>query len=663
MWGNNNHITKERLFVAPSRPLLARMCLRFCVLCCFLTALLAGATAQAGTISVESATYGANCGIEADNDGASVKALCDGQALCRYSVNGLVLGDPKRGCAKNFVVHYICEGNPQTRTAVAGAEAGNGAIAALDCSDVPASRASTATQPVVSPLADDARIGFSAGGICLGACPPTQALQPGEDQAMPLAMPITLPNGDRFAITGQFRAVSLARSGQTWQIDYKAPFAIQYLGNAGGGASQNDTITATLYRGWTWDQARPLDLTPFHSAALSNGVAAGSGAEAGLSGSEGAQWIATQRWPEPPGSKQDTLWASHHYTIKATDGALRLWFRFAAHFAAGSAAGSFMALDGGSSPLLTVAQVRRGEGFPALPDFDCPASLPPDAMLYRASKAAVRSHEIMAMRCYLAAADAGHVGAIDDVGFALQQGITLVRNPREAEQWYRKAAEKGDTQAQDRLARLLIADGGAGLEEAKHWTQRADALRKARAQVCSAPSVVAGMYQADLAVSQDPQMRLGALIAAVSGTSVQYTVRPPFLVKVTDISIRNGPFQADPVSQAGGFLCLGFHLRGDDKVVPTLDRNDIADLRERRDAANYGSDQWLADDDAINNAELAGGISDFMNAQMKLHPIYAQYYAIAPIGPGRYRVTPVNTPVTTPHPVEVDGPAIDAGTP
>ena len=70
----------------------------------------AGRPARSLGISVQSATYGASCGIQADNAGASVKAFCDGSERCEYLVNARVLGDPKYGCKKDFVVRYACQG-------------------------------------------------------------------------------------------------------------------------------------------------------------------------------------------------------------------------------------------------------------------------------------------------------------------------------------------------------------------------------------------------------------------------------------------------------------------------------------------------------------------------------------------------------------------------
>jgi TPR repeat protein len=249
---------------------------------------------------------------------------------------------------------------------------------------------------------------------------------------------------------------------------------------------------------------------------------------------------------------------------------------------------------------------------------------------------------------------------MDNVGFAIEHGIGVEQDREEAARWYRRAAEQGDTQAQDRLARLLVAGGNAAdLAEAQRWTRHANTLREARLKVCNAPSIIDGMYRADLDVSHDPQMSMGQFFAALGGATAHYTVRAPYLVKVADITIQNGPFNADPVSQRGAFICQGFHTRGDDHVAPVLDRNDIDDLRERRDAADYGSSDWRELDSEIDNAEMAGGLTDFMNQQIKLHPVYIQYYEIIPIGAGKYRITPVNRPVTQSHPIEVDGPKLD----
>jgi Sel1 repeat len=620
------------------------------------------APVPASQISVQNATYGASCCIQADNAGASVKTLCDGAEQCGYAVNFRALGDPKPGCKKDFVVHYICKGGALARTATAPAEAGSGSIAPLDCS------ATAAPAPTVPPVkaapsapASDAPIGFEANGTCVGSCPPARPLQPGEQKGGTISFETKLPNGDRFAFTGQPSSTSQVSFGQA-QFGYDSPIAIQYLGNASDGPSQDDTITTTYYRAFAVGHDGQIDIKPTHWTAMSLGLAEGSSAEAGLSGTKGERWIATYRWPAPPRSQQNPVTGAFHYTVGIRDGVLNIWFRFGAHFAAGSLPGSFIDFNGATPPLLTFAQLRRGEGFTAPPDVACPAGTPADQALERAKRAAARSANIMTVRCLLLAADSGDAGAANDVGYAAEHGLAVLPNAEEAASWYRKAAEQGNSQAQDRLAHILATGPAAthDVDVAKHWTQRATSLRQIRSSVCNAPSIINGMHQADLEVERDPETQMGKVVALGGGIVLQYTLRSPFLVKVVDTSFRYGQFQLDPLRQGGDFLRQGFFTRGDDKAVPLLGKNDIDRLREARDAEVYGSRAWQAADSAIDIAETAEALTEFMNQQWKAHDIYVQYYVVGPLGGRRYRITPINTTVTRTHSVDVDGPALDA---
>jgi Sel1 repeat len=618
----------------------------------------------ASQISVQSATYGGSCGIRTDNAGPSVRVLCDGQERCSYVVNLRVLGDPKPGCRKDFAVQYMCRGSGQGRSASVPGEAAGQAVA-IDCSGgtAPSAGLPAATTAPSAAASDDAPLGFEVNGTCVGSCPPSKPLQPGELKGGAIAFEIKLPNGDRFAFTGQPSSTSQAGFGET-QFGYDSPFAVQYLGNAEGGPSQDDTVTATLYRAFAVGHDGQIDIKPAHSAAFSLGLGEGSSAEAALSGSQGNAWVPTQRWPAAPHTEQNPMFGAFHYSVAIRNGVLHLWFRFGAHFARGSLPGSFIDFNRAKPPLLTFAQLRRGEGFTAPPDVVCSAGISADEALTRAKRAALRSANIMAMRCFLSAADSGNAGAENDVGYAAEQGLAVVPDLQEAARWYRKAAEQGDTQAQDRLAHVLVAGapgGSVDLAEAKRWTVRADAFREARSRVCTAPSVIDGMYQVDQAISRDPEVQLSKAVAgAVTGTTVRYTPRPPFEVKVVDTPVHYGQFLVDPLIQAAEFLCQGFFTRGDDQAVALLDQNDIAHLRRERDAEEYGSQKWKDLDAAISTAEMAGGLTDFMNAQMKAHQVYVEYFKVTPLAGSRYRVTEINTPLQRSYSADVDGPVLDA---
>ena len=90
--------------------------------------------AGAAGISIQSATYGGNCGVPSGNVTEHIARQCDGKASCRYTVDHRIIGDPARGCAKTYAVRYICGGDRRVREASLPAEAGWGDKAvALDC--------------------------------------------------------------------------------------------------------------------------------------------------------------------------------------------------------------------------------------------------------------------------------------------------------------------------------------------------------------------------------------------------------------------------------------------------------------------------------------------------------------------------------------------------
>ena len=58
-----------------------------------------------GGILVLNATYGMNCNARlSGNQGKNLGAACDGKATCSYYVDHTVIGDPARGCAKEYVL-------------------------------------------------------------------------------------------------------------------------------------------------------------------------------------------------------------------------------------------------------------------------------------------------------------------------------------------------------------------------------------------------------------------------------------------------------------------------------------------------------------------------------------------------------------------------------
>jgi hypothetical protein len=94
-----------------------------------------GRLAQApGTIIIEAATYGGNCGAGRGNVTAHVAGACNGQQACRYVVDYKIIGDPVPGCVKDYNLSYVCVGS-QTRKEVriSGEEAGFEKTVALSC--------------------------------------------------------------------------------------------------------------------------------------------------------------------------------------------------------------------------------------------------------------------------------------------------------------------------------------------------------------------------------------------------------------------------------------------------------------------------------------------------------------------------------------------------
>ena len=90
-----------------------------------------GPVSQSGDIKIESASYGANCGVAKGNVTAHIAKQCDGKTKCRYVVNHKIIGDPAYGCAKTYTVRYRCGNNPRVFDRALSAEAGWGDKAVL----------------------------------------------------------------------------------------------------------------------------------------------------------------------------------------------------------------------------------------------------------------------------------------------------------------------------------------------------------------------------------------------------------------------------------------------------------------------------------------------------------------------------------------------------
>jgi hypothetical protein len=75
---------------------------------------------DAGTIVIESATYGPSCNTLRGNDTSNLAGQCNGRSSCAYAVaNARPGGDPARGCSKDYVAQYHCSGDPSNLRRVA----------------------------------------------------------------------------------------------------------------------------------------------------------------------------------------------------------------------------------------------------------------------------------------------------------------------------------------------------------------------------------------------------------------------------------------------------------------------------------------------------------------------------------------------------------------
>jgi hypothetical protein len=87
---------------------------------------------RGGHIKVIAATYGRNCGARYGNVTNHLAEICDGKATCEYVIDFGVLGDPARGCAKDYFAEWECGRDPQRGVMRVGPEA-TGAGIVLRC--------------------------------------------------------------------------------------------------------------------------------------------------------------------------------------------------------------------------------------------------------------------------------------------------------------------------------------------------------------------------------------------------------------------------------------------------------------------------------------------------------------------------------------------------
>ena len=93
----------------------------------------AAAAGLPSRLTIQSATYGGNCGAPGGNATSHIAAACNGRTSCDYTVDYQVLGDPAPGCAKTYRVVYTCAAGIPVKVATIDAEAGFKQVAKLTC--------------------------------------------------------------------------------------------------------------------------------------------------------------------------------------------------------------------------------------------------------------------------------------------------------------------------------------------------------------------------------------------------------------------------------------------------------------------------------------------------------------------------------------------------
>ena len=85
-----------------------------------------------GNIRIVSGSYGLNCGAPRGNVTAHLANFCNDTAICEYPIDFKVIGDPTRGCAKDYQAEYRCGGIGISKSASVSPEA-SGKIIRLQC--------------------------------------------------------------------------------------------------------------------------------------------------------------------------------------------------------------------------------------------------------------------------------------------------------------------------------------------------------------------------------------------------------------------------------------------------------------------------------------------------------------------------------------------------
>jgi hypothetical protein len=89
-----------------------------------------------GNLRLVSATYGLNCGAPRGNVTEHIANFCNSTATCEYPIDFKVIGDPKRGCAKEYHAEYRCGNFGGIKSATVRPEA-SGQTIRLECYGLP----------------------------------------------------------------------------------------------------------------------------------------------------------------------------------------------------------------------------------------------------------------------------------------------------------------------------------------------------------------------------------------------------------------------------------------------------------------------------------------------------------------------------------------------
>jgi hypothetical protein len=91
-----------------------------------------GTAAPRPPIDVVVATYGGNCGVGTGNVTATVRSMCNGKYACTFTADNGAFGDPRNGCAKDFIAQWKC-GDEMFQTAPVNVQTNEGYAIKLEC--------------------------------------------------------------------------------------------------------------------------------------------------------------------------------------------------------------------------------------------------------------------------------------------------------------------------------------------------------------------------------------------------------------------------------------------------------------------------------------------------------------------------------------------------